>query len=125
MSGAGLAVKHELACQVSYFVGSALSRSKHLPHPDLAGPADRIDGDQGLDDLPLVVGQVGRVGSTLLGNPAAVGEPVPGRSLTAAGASDRSSGRRQRWLDGEWLPDHFVHDGLQRGTRFSVQVIPD
>ncbi len=37
---------------------------EHLPHLDRAGPADGVDGDQGLDDLPLLVGEVGGVGLT-------------------------------------------------------------
>ena len=35
-----------------------------LPHVDLAGPPDVEDGDQRLDDGPLLVGQVGGVGLT-------------------------------------------------------------
>ncbi|MBV8074794.1 MAG: recombinase family protein, partial [Planctomycetaceae bacterium] len=37
---------------------------EHLPHVDRAGPADGVDGDQGRDDFPLLVGQVGGVGLT-------------------------------------------------------------
>ena len=37
---------------------------EHLPHLDLAGTADGVDGNQGLDDFPLLVSQVGGVGLT-------------------------------------------------------------
>ena len=33
-----------------------------LPHLDVSGPSEPIDGDQGLDDGPLGIGQVGGVG---------------------------------------------------------------
>jgi hypothetical protein len=39
-------------------------RVEHLPHLDLTGPPHAVDGDQGLDDLPLLVGQVGGIGLT-------------------------------------------------------------
>ena len=37
---------------------------EHLPHVDLPGSADSVNGDQGSDDFPLGVGQVAGVGLT-------------------------------------------------------------
>ena len=37
---------------------------EHLAPVDLTGPPGRVDGDQGLDDRPLLAGQVGGVGLT-------------------------------------------------------------
>ncbi len=37
---------------------------EHLTHVDLPGPADFVDGDQRLDDGPLLIGQVRGVGLT-------------------------------------------------------------